>query len=250
MSAASVSPRPEAEPGPSPRTVVVSPHLDDAVLSCGDLIWQIPGCVVVTVFAGGDVDWSETHPWDVACGFGIGADVTAARTEEDEHALAQLGARGVRLAFLDEQYRDAGISPSPEVLSRAIEEAVSDLDAQIVLFPLGLHHLDHRLTAAGVSLLARREPFGQRVWIAYQELPYAYEFGEEQDQALKSLCDLRPCRVAPTRSDQDRKARAIDHYRSQLRALGPERRTLALGPEGYWLLGGDRERAELPAWLR
>ncbi len=34
------------------RVVVVSPHLDDAVLGCGQLLAAWPGATVVTVFAG------------------------------------------------------------------------------------------------------------------------------------------------------------------------------------------------------
>jgi len=34
------------------RWLVISPHLDDAVFSCRQLLAQAPGSVVVTVFAG------------------------------------------------------------------------------------------------------------------------------------------------------------------------------------------------------
>jgi LmbE family N-acetylglucosaminyl deacetylase len=39
-------------PGPFQRLLVVSPHCDDAVLSCGSLLETHPGSAVVTVFAG------------------------------------------------------------------------------------------------------------------------------------------------------------------------------------------------------
>ncbi len=85
-------------------TLVVSPHLDDAVLSAGLFLLTEPGAVVATVMAG--------HPgpgvlsdWDRACGFVDGDDPVARRRDEDRAALAILGARPHHLEFLDQPYR-------------------------------------------------------------------------------------------------------------------------------------------------
>src|ERR1700732_2299673 len=64
---------------------VISPHLDDAVLSCAQVLLAHPGSTVVTVFAGRPPDgrWSS---WDKAC-FRPGQDPMRVRQKEDRDAL-------------------------------------------------------------------------------------------------------------------------------------------------------------------
>jgi LmbE family N-acetylglucosaminyl deacetylase len=218
--------------------VVISTHMDDGVLSCGDLIWQVPRCVVLTVFAGDDVDWSRPHEWDEGCGFSAGTNVTAVRVVEDERALALLGSTGLRLAFLDEQYRRPGIAPSIEEVSEAILAAINKIGAETILFPLGLGHDDHRLTAGGAAHAARRAPHLN--WFAYEDLPYGYEDEGEVEEALAALADMTPTPVELGKeSDLERKDAALELYRSQLIAL-QDRWVLALQPERYWALTAGR----------
>jgi hypothetical protein len=49
--------------------LVVSPHLDDAVLSCGRWLAAHPGTLVVTVFAGVPSNGNRLTDWDARCGF-------------------------------------------------------------------------------------------------------------------------------------------------------------------------------------
>jgi LmbE family N-acetylglucosaminyl deacetylase len=214
--------------------LVVSPHLDDAVMSCGHVIRRFPDCVVLTIFAGDDVDWSEMTAWDRASGFDAGTNVLAVRTGEDDRALAALGARAMRLPYLDQQYRDPGISPSVEALREEIATAIRQVGAETVFFPLGLVHADHRLTA-DASLTAARLLPGLR-WFAYQELPYAYENGDV-DGALKALAsaDPVPARLSLA-GDGDFKRSLLDMYPSQKRALGEDRCARVLEAERYWRL--------------
>jgi LmbE family N-acetylglucosaminyl deacetylase len=92
------------------RLIVVSPHLDDAVLGCGHLLAQRPGAVVITVFAGRPPRRERVTPWDAAAGFGPGDDVVGARRMEDRRALGALGARPLWLPFLDAQYGPSFLS--------------------------------------------------------------------------------------------------------------------------------------------
>ena len=58
------------------RIVVVSPHLDDAVLGCSYLLAAHPGATVVTVFAGRPPEYpSPMERWDAICGFVEGDDI-------------------------------------------------------------------------------------------------------------------------------------------------------------------------------
>ena len=71
------------------RIVVVSPHLDDAVLGCGRFLSAHPGATVVTVFAGNPPKYPEPmRMWDVQSGFAPGDDVMETRRNEDDAALA------------------------------------------------------------------------------------------------------------------------------------------------------------------
>jgi GlcNAc-PI de-N-acetylase len=121
------------------RTVVLSPHLDDAALSC----WHVLAggdATVVTVFAGvpqpGTRGW-----WDGLTGANDSAARVRERLDEDSKALALAGARSVRLDLLDEQYRRNGDVPA---VAEAIAEHVRDADA--VYAPLGVMlNRDHTL---------------------------------------------------------------------------------------------------------
>src|ERR1700693_642199 len=84
-------------PGELERVVIVSPHLDDAVLGCGNFMAAHPRVVVVTVFAGNPPEYpaNPMRKWDVQSGFGPGDDVMETRRREDHAALAALDATPV-----------------------------------------------------------------------------------------------------------------------------------------------------------
>src|SRR4051812_2661178 len=104
--------------------IAISPHLDDAVLSCGGLLAARPGSVVITVFAGMPRDGSQQTDWDRRCGFANAAQAVAVRREEDRLALAALQATPHWLHFVDSQY---GESPAASDVSMALAAALTDL---------------------------------------------------------------------------------------------------------------------------
>ncbi len=128
--------------------VVVSPHLDDAVLSCAGLIAGAPATTVVTVFAGYPPVRDATTPaeflpgttfWDQASGFAAGDDVVGLRRAEDRAALAHLGALPHWLDFLDSQYVvDPDESAQPADIAAGVREAIATLRPATIAFPLGL----------------------------------------------------------------------------------------------------------------
>ena len=50
--------------------MVLSPHCDDAVFGCGELLADRPGSTVITVFAGRPGSGVPLTRWDAAAGFG------------------------------------------------------------------------------------------------------------------------------------------------------------------------------------
>jgi LmbE family N-acetylglucosaminyl deacetylase len=155
---------------PTATTVVLSPHPDDAVLSCWHVLAGEPGVRVVNVFTAIPTTNSVYPWWDRMTGATDSAQRMRERLEEDRDALALAGAAPVNLDFLDEQYRDR------KVPSESIAEAVA---AQVepgsrIYVPGGIGKtLDHALVrGAGTSLHRRGYPVS-----VYADLPHAVEFG-------------------------------------------------------------------------
>jgi LmbE family N-acetylglucosaminyl deacetylase len=218
----------------TPPLVVVSPHLDDAVLGCGALLAHHPGAAVVTVFAGRPPAGAPLRQWDQAAGFRPGDDVIGARRAEDLAALQKLAARPVWLDFLDAQYGD---SPSVDSVAVALERTLCAAEPATVCIPLGLFHSDHALVhAAAITLLPRHRDWR---WVAYEEPMYRLV----PDVLANRLASLRTAGVAAVAMDDvptsDSKRHAIACYVSQLRALetpGAPGHADALAPERYWAL--------------
>jgi LmbE family N-acetylglucosaminyl deacetylase len=144
---------------------VLSPHLDDAILSLGAAIAGARGDVsVVTVFAGDPDSTLAAGEWDSRAGFLTVGEAARARREEDALACADVGARPVWLPFVDNQY--------PPDDDAAVWAALADaLDgAETVLVPaFPLLHPDHgRL----LDLVERNGLPGRRLG-RYVEQPYA-----------------------------------------------------------------------------
>jgi LmbE family N-acetylglucosaminyl deacetylase len=146
---------------------VLSPHLDDAVLSLGAAIAASSGSeiAIVTVLAGDPESDLPAGPWDAEAGFETAAEAALARRREDELACSDVGARPVWLPFPDEQYPR---SEADGEIWAAVQEALGA--AETVLLPgFPLMHEDH----AWLLALARREGLeGRRVGL-YVEQPYA-----------------------------------------------------------------------------
>src|SRR4051794_9894097 len=217
---------------------VLSPHLDDAVFSCGDLIAASGEAVVATVCAGMPPSAETLTEWDAVCGFGSARHAIAARREEDRAALSALGAAPEWLEFCDAQY---GERVDCARLQSRLAALLDRLEAATVVVPLGLFHDDH-LTAAGVAL-SLLPLLPDRRWIAYEDVPYRRMNGLVQ-RRLAALLDKGI--VATPRPSPDAcsplKRSAVLCYESQLRGLASPGRVGhldALAPERYWSLAVD-----------
>lgn len=150
----------------SRHAVILSPHFDDAVLSCWHVLAGAGGVLVVNVFAGepvaGALGW-----WDRLAGASDSATAVRTRIEEDRQALALAGRTAVNLPFLDSQYRHG--DQAPEEIVEALR-GVLVADARIYApASLGDHHRDH--TAVRAAALALRAE-GADVAL-YADLPHA-----------------------------------------------------------------------------
>ncbi len=129
------------------RAVVLSPHLDDAVLS----LWHVlegGDALVVNVF-GGEPEPGVAGWWDGLTSATSSAERVRERRREDAEALALAGVRSVTLDLLDQQYRRNGQRPAPaEPLAEHLRGAA------VVYAPAGLFiGVDHRLVRTAALTL-------------------------------------------------------------------------------------------------
>lgn len=225
--------------------VVVSPHLDDAVLSCAGLIAGAPATTVLTVFAGFPPTRDASTPaeflpgstmWDQASGFTAGDDVVGLRRAEDRAALAHLGAVPRWLDFLDSQYVVEPVeSAEPAGIAESIRAAVNDLHPASIAFPLGLSHTDHERTHEACFLLLEESPELATSWVAFVDVPYRALHRAQADARLARLRELG-YDLEPLGFDLGkRKAAALEEYPSQLKALAPSIDNASLPEECFVL---------------
>jgi LmbE family N-acetylglucosaminyl deacetylase len=205
------------------KTVIISPHLDDAVLSCGDRMARLSEPTVVTVFAGGPSPFtagglpSSVTPWDTVAGFKPGDDTISRRRSEDQRALGVLGAHPLWLDFWDQQY---GRTESAFEIAEALGRALVALQPEAVYFPMGLFHGDHRLTHDACLRLCNQIACD---WVLYEEVIYRRYAGYSPQARLEQLI-LEGFKVEapaiPAEPACERKREALRCYESQMQALG------------------------------
>jgi LmbE family N-acetylglucosaminyl deacetylase len=230
------------------RVVIVSPHLDDAVLSIGTaIVGSVRGgaaITVLTVFAGEPSSRTPAGRWDRRSGFSSEGQACRIRREEDRAACAILGATPQWLPFADEQYdRRGGEAEVLEAVVKAIDG--SDMVA-IPGWPLA--NADHAWLS---QLLVRSDLDSKRIAL-YAEQPYCYHRRRE-NVTLGTAAVLQPVLRQPvtwtrypgSALDQRAKRKAVRAYRSQQLQL----RLLFWGL-GRMLAHELKSGGEALAWVR
>ena len=258
-----------------PSAIYLSPHLDDAVLSCGGQIAQLVHARqvvrVVTVFAGDTPSTSDALGKCVAPSafvqelhtrWGLGDNPPAARRAEDRAALGILGARATHLPFPDCVYRlgrmgaplyparDAIFGTVAKVEMLLIDEVVRALkrlrvphDARVILPLTAGHHVDHQIVRAAGEQWCKIQDAGRSVQIAYYEdYPYAEQPDEvtaalNQDTLESELVELDEDALAA-------KVTAIACYRSQISSFFADEAEMAARVRTYAEVVGGGQPAE------
>jgi LmbE family N-acetylglucosaminyl deacetylase len=217
---------------PSYTHVYLSPHLDDAVLSCGGRIWQQvrtgEHVLVVTVFAAPLAPGAPLSPFaqKLHARWGHPADAVTERQEEDLTALALLRAEATHWPYADCIYRRTSdgsfLYTSEEALWGEVHPAekglVAELEARLstlplirdgaVYAPLAVgQHVDHRIVRRAV------EGSGHRL-IYYEDFPYAED--PRAGHAALMRGQYRAELVLLSEGALKAKIAAIACYRSQL----------------------------------
>jgi LmbE family N-acetylglucosaminyl deacetylase len=192
--------------------IYLSPHLDDAALSCGGLIAHQTSTgetVEIWTICAGDPPPGALSPFaeELHLRWGTGREATALRRQEDLASCAQLSATCRHLPVPDCIYRQAGLDywrktkpverktnsaqtsflyPNRDTIFAALHPQENDLVDRLaralsdmlppeseLLCPLTLGgHVDHRLTRAAA------ESLGRELWY-YADYPYVMEHGEQ-----------------------------------------------------------------------
>lgn len=225
------------------KTLLLSPHLDDAVLSAGQFLANQPGCHCLTVFAGiPPRGKNDVTPYDSKTGFKSSHLAMEARRFEDRDAMARLQCDPFYFdSYLDHQYRN-GTDPDVHHLARTIADFVREGEYERVISCLGLLHPDHILL--GDAVVEASKSFDAPLYL-WEDLPNRVLYPEEvpkhlahvQAQGFKTTLEA-PGGAGPMAD----KIRALLCYRSQL-GTGDLDFNLLLVPERFWKLrkDGDEE---------
>lgn len=213
------------------KTLLLSPHLDDAVLSAGQFLANQPGCDVLTVFAGVPtyIGASVVTPYDEKCGFRSSIEAMQARRLEDRDAMGRLQCDPVFWDYLDSQY---GLEVNKRQLTTTIVETAKEYD--VILAPLGLVHPDH--VALADALLAAAPDIAATIYL-WEDLPNRVLYPEEVHDRLRvaSRTMAATLEVPGGAGPMHNKIRALLCYRSQL-GTGDLDFNLLCVPERFWKL--------------
>jgi LmbE family N-acetylglucosaminyl deacetylase len=213
--------------------LIFSPHLDDAVLSVGQVMAGRPDMTVATVFSGVPRDCRQLTTYDANCGFTAASEAIGARRDEDRAALGQLDARPVWLDFIDHQYdQPANEAAVVDALAATVDEVVPTL----LIGPLGLAHPDHHTVRRAFQRLVATTPRVE-AWI-YEDLPSRVLWPEEVPEALAWWKGKghRPELGFVGTGPLERKREALACYVSQLGLLDALSEHAYLCPERLWRL--------------
>jgi LmbE family N-acetylglucosaminyl deacetylase len=221
---------------PTEPILVLSTHLDDAVLSCGHFLYRHPSTTVATVLAGAPQVSHEGYN-SRTTGQSYAPDAIRVRRDEDREAMELLGATPVWLDLLDADY--AAFRPTGDygdLIQAEISRVLDVVRPVSVLAPLGLIHHDHLAVSDACLELAATSRF---TWYLYMDLPYALASRRALSRRLARLGRrVRLEEFDAFDGEPGMKQKAMSLYASQ---YGVTRETFPdefdatmVGPERYW----------------
>lgn len=247
-------------------SIYLSPHLDDAILSCAGAIAAQAArggrVLILTVCAGvpdpiaspGESDRPRAA-WVEGAG-----DLVRARRAEDLEAASRVGADTLWLNHLDAIYRlpdvydtpnalvgdVASSDPLPHELAATFDNVRRRCPSAVLYAPLGVgRHVDHQATHAAAAALAPDLDY-------YEDVPYALRPGavERRLDEIGRADSFEP-RVTIVSDFVDAKTDAVRRYRSQVKALfgDPELVPALLGSYAQWVASQDGAYGER-TWRR
>lgn len=226
----------------------LSPHYDDAIFSCGGLIWQLTQSgqmVEILTVCGGRPPDGELSPIaaELHVRWGVGKEVAAVRRQEDAAACSIAGARQSWLDIPDCIYRRLRQEGRPlveknedlfqtdppaeeEIISLIIERLRNEDEGTRLVCPLGVGgHIDHRLTRRAAERLGRPLSY-------HADFPYS----GHTDAGVQELVPPACCPEKITLGSEaiDKWAEAAGCYQSQLSTFWNSRADLEKALNTYY----------------
>lgn len=224
------------------RVVILSPHLDDAALSCGGLLHALQGVsTLVVTLCSGNPPQRPGPDGRSAAPARRGHVSPRIRRIEDIAAMRAIGAEFVHLSFPDAIYRrnthtgkliypgarerwavpHANDAAHIEELYRLLCRICLDLGPILLVSPMGIgDHVDHQITA----MVAMRLAAAGASLLFYEDFPYVAQpdsgrgDGDAPHAALARL-QLAPLDRFIVPVDVEGKMRLLRHYVSQVPVL-------------------------------
>lgn len=202
--------------------IFISPHLDDAILSCGGWIYELLNegnkVAICTVFSGLPNEVSE-----LAKEFFEVKDVPEARAYvmnrwlEDDNAMKVLGVREyIRMTFLDAPFREGEFKEASDKLAlsialRILQYLKPNIDKTLVV-PLGIgKHIDHLICKRASLMLEFEIPI-----LFYADFPYAQNNKKEWGKISEMLT---PYQISVSEKSFEKWQLAVSEYKSQISSL-------------------------------
>jgi LmbE family N-acetylglucosaminyl deacetylase len=232
--------------------IYLSPHLDDAVYSCGGLIHQQVrqgNCVEIWTIFAGQFRANKLSPFaeDIHQRWGTGLQSVSARRMEDELACAHLGASEYHFDFQDVIYRNKSHQDEMEVVGEkdlfrnyqvedeALKESIretlqatlEDQEEYQFCVPLSLgNHIDHQIVRHAADAVHSMFPK-----LYYADFPYVVRSQAEIPSANRK-------QFALFEEDVDAWCEAIALYASQISTFWTEKKEIREEIYPYWQKGG------------
>jgi len=233
--------------------IFISPHLDDAILSCGQLVIDLrklnKDIIIITVFtkASAKTVTPQAKSFLAACGYANPQKLFKDRQKEDSRVAEYLGIKIKHLGFTDAAWRNNGnkkpiypneisqfsgnVSRKDRILINKISSRINSLIRKqkgkyLILAPLSVGgHADHVIIQKVVYGLHHSKLF-------WEDFPYntnreSLKKFSPQNKAFKRFFKLYHLRFSE-------KERAIRFYKSQIKSLFPSGKIPHIS-EGYYL---------------
>lgn len=237
--------------------IILSPHLDDAILSCGGIIIDRASAgqqvLIVTVMAGDPPSGPvSSYAGSLESRWELVQQAAAARRAEDIRACRHVGAGWDHWEIPDCIYRrhpQSGeafynsdrdifgeIHPAEVELITQLRQKMIDLPpADEVFVPLGIgHHVDHQLTRAAA------EQWGIPLTY-YEDYPYAQKPGAVSEMVTSNGIHWQSHITPLSLESLQQKIEAIEMYDSQLSTFFADRDDLVRQVSNFSTqVGGER----------
>ncbi|MBL6988768.1 MAG: PIG-L family deacetylase [Bacteriovoracaceae bacterium] len=209
------------------KVIILSPHLDDAVYSCGGLLWQLKDSCNVHVIT--------TNSGDPSMPLRQGHIAPAIRRKEDILVMQKIGCQFLHVGFLDAIFRriDGSLDyiydniigldkPAAEdqlyqeALATFLKKITHQMGKSLIFSPMAIGgHVDHLITA----LVSLGLEDGQTTVLFYEDWPYVANNLQQIPKTPLSKYGLELSASYHCTIDPEAKQSLVRMYESQLSTL-------------------------------